>query len=91
VPGAVADKRSFIYGILLNNTPQATDIEYSHRLSVKDLAAVMQGQLPVDGKGASRPVVAVLCNKGQVENDSLTKRTAQKLMTRFNVSAIVTQ
>lgn len=57
-PGAVADKRSFVYGILLNNTPQASDIEYGHRLAVKDLMTVMQGQLPVDGKGVSRPVVA---------------------------------
>ena len=89
VTGAVKDQRSFVYGIMLNNTPQAIDIEYSHRLAVKDLATVMQGQLPVGEKGTGRPLVAVLCNKGRRENDPVTQRMAKELIHRYHASAIV--
>jgi hypothetical protein len=89
--GARNDPNALIYGLVLSDEVHAVEVEYAHRLAIDDLrTAVTDGELPSGSTGAGRRVAVFLCTQGRPENDSVTGRAVDYLITRVGVSAIVT-
>jgi hypothetical protein len=89
--GARHDKGALVYGLLLNDQQHAVASENAYKLAIRDLrTAVPDGRLPAGPGGARRPVAVVMCTKGLPEDDPVTRRAADHLITRVGVSAIVT-
>ena len=91
--GAAREKGALVYGLMLyDRQPHSVRSESVHKLALRDLrAAVADGRLPGASARSRRAVVVHMCLKGRPEDDRVTRRAADYLITRIGVSAIVTQ